>query len=153
VSSHNFFSELKRRNVYKVSVADAIVGWLLVQVATQVFPFFEIPNWAIRLVILGTALGFALLIIAWAFEQGSLTPFLFLSFFSGRAETAQGFIRLWSLNPVLLVAQFRIIKKYDHDHLQNPRQDQCALGGNRPTAPCPKVADRARGLGREFSQG
>jgi hypothetical protein len=45
----NFFSELKRRNVYKVAVAYAVVGWLLIQVATQVFPFLEIPNWAIRL--------------------------------------------------------------------------------------------------------
>jgi TolB-like protein/Tfp pilus assembly protein PilF len=45
----NFFAELKRRNVYKVAVAYAVVGWLLVQVATQVFPFFEIPNWAVRL--------------------------------------------------------------------------------------------------------
>src|SRR5206468_12114827 len=68
----NFFAELKRRNVYKVGVAYAVVGWLLVQVATQVFPFLEIPNWAIRLVILLTALGFPVaLIIAWAFE---LTP-------------------------------------------------------------------------------
>jgi serine/threonine-protein kinase len=68
----NFFSELKRRNVYKVAVAYAVVGWLLVQIATQVFPFLEIPNWAIRLVILITALGFPVaLIIAWAFE---LTP-------------------------------------------------------------------------------
>jgi serine/threonine-protein kinase len=63
---------LKRRNVYKVGVAYAVVGWLLVQVATQVFPFLEIPNWTIRLVILMTALGFPVtLIIAWAFE---LTP-------------------------------------------------------------------------------
>jgi TolB-like protein len=67
-----FFGELKRRNVYKVAVAYAVVGWLLIQVATQVFPFLEIPNWAIRLVILVTALGFPVaLIIAWAFE---LTP-------------------------------------------------------------------------------
>ena len=44
----NFFAELKRRNVYKVAVAYAVVGWLLVQVATQVFPFFEIPNWAVQ---------------------------------------------------------------------------------------------------------
>jgi TolB-like protein/Tfp pilus assembly protein PilF len=67
-----FFGELKRRNVYKVAVAYAVVGWLLIQVATQVFPFLEIPNWAIRLVILLTALGFPVaLIIAWAFE---LTP-------------------------------------------------------------------------------
>src|SRR5258705_2280613 len=42
----NFFAELKRRNVYKVAVAYAVVGWLLVQVTTQVFPIFEIPNWA-----------------------------------------------------------------------------------------------------------
>ncbi|PYL74571.1 MAG: hypothetical protein DMF26_10525, partial [Verrucomicrobia bacterium] len=48
----SFFAELKRRNVYKVAVAYAIVGWLLVQVATQVFPFFEIPNWAVRLIVL-----------------------------------------------------------------------------------------------------
>jgi TolB-like protein/predicted Zn-dependent protease len=67
-----FFGELKRRNVYKVAVAYAVVGWLLIQVATQVFPFLEIPNWTIRLVILLTALGFPIaLVIAWAFE---LTP-------------------------------------------------------------------------------
>ena len=54
----NLFAELKRRNVYKVAVAYAIVGWLLVQVATQVFPFLEIPNWAIRLVIALVAIGF-----------------------------------------------------------------------------------------------
>jgi len=67
-----FFGELKRRNVYKVAVAYGVVGWLLVQVATQVFPFLEIPNWAIRLVIVATAFGFPVaLIIAWAFE---LTP-------------------------------------------------------------------------------
>ena len=45
---HSFFAELKRRNVYKVAIAYAVVGWLLIQVATQVFPFFEIPNWAVR---------------------------------------------------------------------------------------------------------
>src|SRR5947199_6840218 len=68
----NVFSELKRRNVYKVAVAYAVVGWLLVQVATQVFPFFEIPNWAVRLVVLAIVIGFPVaLAIAWAFE---LTP-------------------------------------------------------------------------------
>src|SRR6266404_2222046 len=68
----NFFAELKRRNVYKVAVAYAVVGWLLVQVATQVFPFFEIPNWASRLIVLAIIIGFPIaLVIAWAFE---LTP-------------------------------------------------------------------------------
>jgi TolB-like protein len=65
----NFFSELKRRNVYKVAVAYAVVGWLLIQVATQVFPFFEIPNWAVRLVVLAVIIGFPIaVVIAWAFE-------------------------------------------------------------------------------------
>jgi TolB-like protein/Flp pilus assembly protein TadD len=68
----NFFAELKRRNVYKVAVAYAIVGWLLVQIATQVFPFLEIPTWIVRLVIVLVAAGFPIaLVIAWAFE---LTP-------------------------------------------------------------------------------
>ena len=68
----SFFSELKRRNVYKVAVAYAIVGWLLVQIATQVFPFLEIPNWIVRMVIVLVAIGFPVaLVIAWAFD---LTP-------------------------------------------------------------------------------
>jgi TolB-like protein/Flp pilus assembly protein TadD len=72
VNAKNFFAELKRRNVYKVAVAYAIVGWLLIQVATQVFPFFEIPNWGVRLMVLFVVIGFPVaLIIAWAFE---LTP-------------------------------------------------------------------------------
>jgi hypothetical protein len=64
MNGRNFFAELKRRNVYKVAVAYAVVAWLLIQIATQVFPFFEIPNWAVRLIVLA-------LVIAWAFE---LTP-------------------------------------------------------------------------------
>jgi TolB-like protein/Tfp pilus assembly protein PilF len=72
MKSGNFFGELRRRNVYKVAVAYAIVGWLLVQVATQVFPFLEIPTWVVRLVIALVAIGFPIaLVIAWAFE---LTP-------------------------------------------------------------------------------
>ncbi|MEY2497883.1 MAG: hypothetical protein QOD12_1439 [Verrucomicrobiota bacterium] len=72
MSDRNFFAELKRRNVYKVAVAYAIVGWLLVQITTQVFPFLEIPTWVVRLVIALVAIGFPIaLVIAWAFE---LTP-------------------------------------------------------------------------------
>jgi TolB-like protein/Flp pilus assembly protein TadD len=68
----SFFAELKRRNVYKVAIAYAVVAWLLIQIATQVFPFFEIPNWAVRLVVLVLVIGFPVaLLLAWAFE---LTP-------------------------------------------------------------------------------
>ncbi|HEU5245699.1 MAG TPA: hypothetical protein VFU09_01270, partial [Candidatus Udaeobacter sp.] len=72
VNAKNFFAELKRRNVYKVAIAYGVVAWLLMQVASQIFPFFEIPNWAVRLVVLLLVIGFPIaLIIAWAFE---LTP-------------------------------------------------------------------------------
>jgi TolB-like protein/Tfp pilus assembly protein PilF len=83
VNTKNFFAELKRRNVYKVAIAYGVVAWLLMQVASQIFPFFEIPNWAIRLVIMLLTLGFPIaLLLAWAFE---LTP-------EGikRAEAAEG---------------------------------------------------------------
>jgi len=72
VNPKKFLIELKRRNVYKVAIAYGVVAWLLMQVATQVFPFLEIPNWAIRLVIMLIVIGFPIaLVIAWAFE---LTP-------------------------------------------------------------------------------
>ena len=72
MTNRNFFSELKRRNVYKVAVAYLVVAWLIIQVATQVFPFFGIPNWAVRLVVLLLILGFPVaLIFSWAFE---ITP-------------------------------------------------------------------------------
>jgi TolB-like protein/Flp pilus assembly protein TadD len=69
MKSDNFFAELKRRNVYKVAVAYAVVAWLLVQVATQVFPFLEIPSWVVRSVIVLVVIGFPIaVVIAWAFE-------------------------------------------------------------------------------------
>ena len=72
MNSKNFFAELKRRNVYKVAIAYAVVAWLLMQVASQIFPFFDIPNWAVRLVVLLLVIGFPVaMILACAFE---LTP-------------------------------------------------------------------------------
>ena len=68
----NFFAELKRRKVYRVAIAYAVVGWLLIQIATQVFPFFEVPIWAVRLVIILLVLGFPVaMVLAWAFD---ITP-------------------------------------------------------------------------------
>ena len=72
MNPNSFFGELRRRNVYRVAVAYAIVAWLIIQVATQVFPVLEIPNWCVRLVIVLLALGFPVaVILAWAYE---LTP-------------------------------------------------------------------------------
>jgi TolB-like protein/cytochrome c-type biogenesis protein CcmH/NrfG len=72
MKSGNFFGELKRRNVYKVAVAYAVAGWALAQGIAQVFPVFDIPNWAVRLMVLAIVIGFPIaLVVAWAFE---LTP-------------------------------------------------------------------------------
>src|SRR5437588_10338014 len=72
MNPRSFFSELKRRNVYKVAVAYAVVAWLLIQIATQVFPFFEIPNWAVQMVVVAMVIGFPIaLVLSWAFE---ITP-------------------------------------------------------------------------------
>ena len=68
----SFFAELKRRKVHRVAIAYAVAAWLLIQIATQVFPFFEIPNWAVRLIVLVLVLGFPIaLTLSWIFD---LTP-------------------------------------------------------------------------------
>ena len=69
VNLKKFFAELRRRKVYSVAVTYAVVGWLLIQVVTQVFPPFEIPNWVERLVILAIIIGFPIaLILGWLFD-------------------------------------------------------------------------------------
>src|SRR5262245_53860586 len=70
MNAHNLYAELKRRHVYRVAIAYGVVAWLLIQVATQVLPFFEIPNFVVRVVVAASVLGFPVaLIIAWAFEM------------------------------------------------------------------------------------
>src|SRR2546426_2881830 len=72
MNPRNFFSELKRRNVYKVAVAYAVVGWLVIQVSSTVLPTFHAPEWVVQTLVVLVALGFPIaLVIAWAFE---LTP-------------------------------------------------------------------------------
>src|ERR1700736_3876818 len=67
-----FFTELKRRNVYKVAVAYIIAGWALSQGIAQVFPVFDVPNWVIRSIVVLIIVGLPIaLVLAWMFE---LTP-------------------------------------------------------------------------------
>ena len=72
VNPTNFFIELKRRNVYRAAVAYGVVAWFLTQLTTQVFPFFEIPNSAVRFVVIALAVGFPIaMLLSWLYE---LTP-------------------------------------------------------------------------------
>ena len=69
MSDRNFFSELKRRNVYKVAVAYAVVGWLVIQISSTVLPTFHAPEWVVQTLVVLVVIGFPIaLVIAWAFE-------------------------------------------------------------------------------------
>jgi len=84
VNPTKFLTELKRRNVYRAAVAYGVVAWFLTQLTTQVFPFFEIPNSAVRFVVIGLAVGFPIaMLLAWVYE---FTP--------------EGVVRTEDLNPV-----------------------------------------------------
>ncbi|WHZ18751.1 MAG: Adenylate cyclase [Rhodanobacteraceae bacterium] len=67
-----FLAELRRRNVFRAGTLYAAVAWLIVQVATQVFPFFAIADWVVRLIVIAAAIGFpVVLAVAWYYE---ITP-------------------------------------------------------------------------------
>jgi len=68
----NFFAELRRRNVYRAAAAYGAMSWLLIQIATQVFPFFEIPNSTVRFIVVALMVGFPIaMLVAWLYQ---LTP-------------------------------------------------------------------------------
>src|SRR5215813_9858202 len=72
MNSRNLFVELKRRNVYKVAVAYVVVAWLLIQAASILFPTFDAPPWAMKVLVALLVLCFPVaLILSWAFE---ITP-------------------------------------------------------------------------------
>ena len=71
-AGQSFLAELQRRHVYKVGAMYCVAGWLLVQVATQVFPFFDVSNAAVRWVVIGVIAGLVpVLVLAWLFD---ITP-------------------------------------------------------------------------------
>ena len=84
VNPTKFLTELKRRNVYRAAVAYGVVAWFLTQLTTQVFPFFEIPNSAVRFVVIALAVGFPIaMLLSWVYE---FTP--------------EGIVRTEDLHPV-----------------------------------------------------
>src|SRR5438093_5767601 len=69
VAMSGFFEEVKRRKVYRVAVAYIIAAGGVIQLASAAFPAWELPNWALRLVIVLLLIGFPIaLILAWAFD-------------------------------------------------------------------------------------
>jgi hypothetical protein len=72
INGRSFFSELKRRKVYKVAAAYAVVSWLVIQISSTVLPILHSPEWVLQMLLVIVAVGFPIaLVLAWAFE---LTP-------------------------------------------------------------------------------
>jgi TolB-like protein/Tfp pilus assembly protein PilF len=67
--ANGIFAELKRRHVWRVAVAYVVASWLIVQVATQILPFFQVPDWVIRFVVISLVIGFPIaVVLAWVYE-------------------------------------------------------------------------------------
>ena len=141
MSSGNFFSELKRRNVYKVAVAYAVVGWVIAQIATQVFPFLEIPNWIVRLVIVLIAIGFPIaLVIAWAFEatpEGIKRTESADAMPASRRQKKHAWIYVVVIAAAISVALF-FIGRYTAGNSETPRQTAPAARSEAATASLPE---------------
>ena len=128
MSDRNFFNELKRRNVYKVAVAYAVVGWLAIQVASIVLPAFHAPEWTLQTLIALVLIGLPIaLVIAWAFE---LTPAgLKRTNDVDPARQNRGSHHTWiyivAAGAVLSIAVF-VLGRYSARHNIGPRQNASA---------------------------
>ena len=66
---NEFLTELRSRKVYRTAAGYAVVAWLLIQICATVFPAWDLPRWALRLVIILVLAGFPIaLVLAWAFD-------------------------------------------------------------------------------------
>jgi len=128
----NFFAELKRRNVYKVAVAYAVIAWLLIQAGSILFPTFEAPGWVMKVFVTIIAAGFVIaLLISWAFEMtpqgmkrtGELSPNERLPYWS-RRKFAAVMATLALAAAGLLVFQIVRAKKSDDIAVPTAVQDK-----------------------------
>ena len=71
----NLIAELKQRNVYRAATLYAATGWLLVQITTQVLPFFNVPNWVERVVVIAVFAGFPVaMLLSWFYDWSAIAP-------------------------------------------------------------------------------
>src|SRR5438132_12797468 len=144
MNNRNFFAELKRRNVYKVAVAYAVVAWLLIQAASILLPTFEAPAWVMKVVVMLLALGFpAALIFSWAFEitpegikrESEIEPNKSISAHTGRKIAALTIV-LTVVAAGLLAFPWLRPRAHLHREAGAPaKPDQYSLAGARASSP------------------
>ncbi len=135
----NFFSELTRRNVYKVALVYAVVSWLLIEVAWIALPMFDAPEWMLGTFIVFLALGFVLaVIISWAFEMtpeglkrtADITPGEVLPYWSKR-KYAAFIIGIAAVAFVLLTYQLLRFSPVLQQRSTAKRTDKIFIQGNQ----------------------
>jgi serine/threonine-protein kinase len=136
----SFFAELKRRNVYKVAVAYAVVAWLTIQAASIFLPAFNAPQWAMQIVILILVIGFPIaLAFSWAFEitpegikrESEVTADQSITHHTGRKLVALTIV-LAVMATGLLIFQFVRSRS-----TSTPRQSEAATVSNKSIAVMP----------------
>jgi TolB-like protein/Flp pilus assembly protein TadD len=145
----NFFAELKRRNVYKVAVAYAVISWLLIQAASIFFPAFDAPPWMMKIFIVVIIFGFPVaLIFSWAFEitsegiklESEIEPSRSIKRRTGRKIVAMT-IALAVVATGLYV--YQLLRSTAHSHLEGeaPARPQSeGLAGARASIPEKSIA-------------
>lgn len=111
----SFFSELRRRNVFKVATAYAIVAWLLVQVAATFFPALQLPAWTVTFVAGLVIIGFPIaLLMAWAYEMkpGGIAPAADANADASSGRMAGQRLNYMILGLVVLAVGFLVFDRY-----------------------------------------
>ena len=136
----NFFFELKRRNVYKVAVAYAVVSWLLIQAASILLPTFEAPTWVMKVLVLVIVLGFLPgLIFSWAFEitpEGIKLESEIASNESITRRTGRKIVAITTVLAVIAAGLF-VYQLVRSKTTITPRQSEAATGSNKSIAVLP----------------
>ena len=125
----SFFAELKRRNVLRAAAFYAASTWLLVQVATQVFPFFHIAEWVVRWIVVASIIGFPFaMLFSWVYEwtpqglqrESAIPPNESITRHAGK-KLDRWIIAILALAVVLLLADKLVLPK-----AANPGSDKAA---------------------------
>ena len=124
---NNFFAELKRRNVLRAAAFYAASAWLLVQVATQVFPFFHIAEWVVRWIVVASAIGFSFaILLSWFYEwtpqglklESEMSPNDSITRQTGR-RLDRWIIAILALAVVLLLSNQFVVRRDENRSVEN----------------------------------
>src|SRR5215475_1201332 len=151
MNSGSFFSELKRRNVYKVAVAYVVVAWLLIQAASILFPTFDAPPWAMKVLVALLVLCFPIaLVLSWAFEitpegiklESEIDPKKSIA-----GKTGRKVVGLTIATAIVAAGMFafQLLRTSGHSHVEGgvpatPNDVTSGLSGARPSIPAKSIA-------------